>query len=72
MPNFSGVDIVDYLKKEKLVNSKNIVSGGQPKYKTKKKCKTIYGRRIIEGTVVKLNAEVSSNRCHNCSYSNNN
>ena len=25
MPNFSGVDIVDYLKKEKLVDSKNIV-----------------------------------------------
>ena len=25
MPNFSGVDVVDYLKKENLVESKNIV-----------------------------------------------
>jgi DNA-binding response OmpR family regulator len=25
MPNFSGLDVVDYLKKEKLIESKNIV-----------------------------------------------
>jgi DNA-binding response OmpR family regulator len=25
MPNFSGVDVIDYLKKEKLIESKNIV-----------------------------------------------